>query len=411
MSEESIDEGGRGDFKDSKRPGSASSKLIVLAFAVLGVLLIAFAGMKLFGVFEPKQKVAVEDETKRPDSMPQFDVSLAEPPKKEPEYVECPGGLKLPAGLSCPTDVKPDPVVNEPQPQMRAEKQEPTEEELLQKRRFKSSVDVNSANGGAGAIPVGATADGSAIKPGASGLSGMSSSQTQMGSALVGTASIKTVASVNMKPSMTLAKGTLPDCTLVTAISTDQPGFLKCILSRPVYSMDGKVVLMEAGTTFEGEYGAGMGRGKKRMFAIWTRAITPNFVEVQLNSPTTDALGRSGMKGEIDNHYLERFGGAMLYSLFSDYTKYLMKQAELRSQERQAEITAGGTSSAQVTNINPGDVSSSKTTADRIVESMMKQGEEIQPTLYINQGEIIKIYVARDIDFSQVYQLAGNSKD
>ena len=177
--------------------------------------------------------------------------------------------------------------------------------------------------------------------------------------------------------------------------------------------MDGRVVLMEAGTTFEGEYQAGMARGKKRMFAVWSRAITPNHVEVALNSPSTDSLGRSGMSGQIDNHFWERFGGAMLYSLFSDYTDYLIKRSDQRSQERQAVISATGNGDRTTTNISMGarDFDQTRSTTDRIVESILNQGEDIQPTLHKNQGEIIKIYVARDVDFSQVYELSRNSRE
>ena len=40
-----------------------------------------------------------------------------------------------------------------------------------------------------------------------------------------------------------------------------------------------------------------------------------------------------------------------------------------------------------------------------IVEEMLKQGSQLKPSLYKNQGEIIKIFVARDVDFSTVYEL------
>ena len=36
---------------------------------------------------------------------------------------------------------------------------------------------------------------------------------------------------------------------------------------------------------------------------------------------------------------------------------------------------------------------------------MLKQGSQLKPSLYKNQGEIIKIFVARDVDFSTVYEL------
>ena len=378
--------------------GQALLNLAAMSLILLAVCVLAYGALKLAGFFSGEKKpVAQLEEQKRPDSTPDFNVSLAEPPKAELRFIECAGGLKLPEGMACP-ETKP-----EAQAQAAPEPPKgPTEEEILQKRRFESEIGV-----GGGKPPPGGAASARARAPNLSG-------DTGLGGALLSTATARTLATVNRNPSFTLAKGTLPDCTLLTAISTDQPGFLKCILSRPVYSMDGKVVLMEAGTTFEGEYSAGMARGKKRMFAVWSRAITPNFVEVTLNSPSTDALGRSGMSGQVDQHFFERFGGAMLYSLFSDGMDYVMRREELRSQERDARNAAANGDNNTVYYNNQGgalrNLDRTRSTADRVVESMLSQGEDIQPTLYKNQGEIIKIYIARDVDFSQVYELTRNPR-
>lgn len=392
----------RGEFVDRKPPKSPGQKIVLAGIALLAVCVLVYGALKLAGLFTPeKKKETHAEELKRPESTPDFNVSLAEPPKPELRFIECPGGLRLPEGMTCPVEQK-----AEVQAQAAPEGPKgPTEEEILQKRRFDSPIDVAGGKSQAGA------ADGAATT--ADRVPGLTR-ETGLGGALVTTATAKTLATVNRNPSYTLAKGTMPDCTLLTAISSDQPGFLKCILSRPVYSMDGKVVLLEAGTTIEGEYGAGMARGKKRMFAVWSRAVTPNHVEVTLNSPGTDALGRSGMAGQVDQHFFERFGGAMLYSLFSDGMNYILRREELRSQERIARnATANGSNNSIFFNSQGTPLQSldrTRATADRVVEAMLTQGEDIQPTLYKNQGEIIKIFVARDVDFSQVYELTRNPR-
>ena len=202
---------------------------------------------------------------------------------------------------------------------------------------------------------------------------------------------------------MTLAKGTLPDCTLLTAILTDQPGFLKCILSAPVMSMDGKVVLMEAGTTMEGEYAQGLQAGQKAIFTLWSRAVTPHFVSVQLNSPGTDALGRAGTSGYVDNKWFERFAGAVFFSLLED-----AKQIYIARQDGRASRPSGATYGDTYNIGMPGSLSqlnNTGSTTKSIVEEMLKQGAQLRPSLYKNQGEIIKIFVARDVDFSTVYEL------
>ena len=109
-----------------------------------------------------------------------------------------------------------------------------------------------------------------------------------------------------------VTQGTAIPCVLETAMSSDVAGFVSCVVERDVMSDSGQVVLMEKGTQIVGEYRGNVRRGSKRMFVLWTRAKTPTGVIVALSSPATDALGRSGFDGEIDNHFFERFGGALL---------------------------------------------------------------------------------------------------
>jgi Bacterial conjugation TrbI-like protein len=96
-------------------------------------------------------------------------------------------------------------------------------------------------------------------------------------------------------------------------MSSDVAGFVSCVINRDVMSDNGHVVLMEKGTQVVGEYRGNVRRGSSRMFVLWSRAKTPTGVIVNLASPATDALGRAGFDGEIDNHFLERFGGALLH--------------------------------------------------------------------------------------------------
>jgi len=54
-----------------------------------------------------------------------------------------------------------------------------------------------------------------------------------------------------------------------------------------------------------------------------------------------------------------------------------------------------------------GNYSNSVQAGQQLAEQVLKQTINIRPTLYINEGERIGIYVARDIDFSNVYRLAN----
>ena len=180
-----------------------------------------------------------------------------------------------------------------------------------------------------------------------------------------------------------VTQGTAIPCVLETAMSSDVPGFVSCVVLRDVLSDSGHVVLMEKGTQIVGEYRGQVRKGSKRMFVLWTRAKTPTGVIVSLASPATDALGRAGFDGEIDTHFWERFGAALLLSIVSDAAALGRQQLE------DADIEIRNTSGA------------ANTAAGIAVERSI----DIPPTLNKNQGERVSIFVARDLDFSSVYDL------
>ncbi|MBB4383000.1 type IV secretion system protein VirB10 [Bradyrhizobium sp. SBR1B] len=179
-----------------------------------------------------------------------------------------------------------------------------------------------------------------------------------------------------------VTQGTSIPCVLETAMSSDVSGFVSCVVLRDVMSDSGNVVLMEKGTQVVGEYRGNVRRGSKRMFVLWARAKTPTGVIVALASPATDALGRAGFDGDIDTHFWERFGSALLLSIVGDASAI---GRQLQDGSIQINNTAGATNTA----------------AGIAVE----QSINIPPTLSKNQGELVNIFVARDLDFSSVYQL------
>ena len=112
-----------------------------------------------------------------------------------------------------------------------------------------------------------------------------------------------------------LPKGAFIDCTLETAIDSSLPGMTTCILATDTFGVDGKVVLLERGTKLIGETRGQVQQGTARVFVLWTEARTPTGVVVPLDSPGADELGRSGLAGEVNRHFWERFGAAMLISV------------------------------------------------------------------------------------------------
>ena len=178
-----------------------------------------------------------------------------------------------------------------------------------------------------------------------------------------------------------LAKGAFIDCTLETAIDSSLPGMTTCITATDTFSVDGKVVLLERGSKLIGETRGQVQQGTARLFVLWTQARTPTGVVVPLASPGTDALGRSGLDGEVDRHFWQRFGAAILISLVDGAA-----QAAQRSGES-------------------GTVIYDPTASTGVATEALRGWIGIAPTITKHQGDRIQILVARDLDFRQVYQL------
>ena len=181
-----------------------------------------------------------------------------------------------------------------------------------------------------------------------------------------------------------LPKGAFIDCTLETAIDSTLPGMTTCITAADTFGVDGKVVLLERGTKLVGETRGQVLQGQARVFVLWTQARTPAGVVVPLDSPGTDELGRAGLPGEVQRHFWERFGAAMLVSLV-DGAVQAGVQASTRSRGGAVIYTPSG--------------------SQEVLTEVLKDTLHIAPTIVKHNGDRIQVLVARDVDFRPVYEL------
>ena len=118
-------------------------------------------------------------------------------------------------------------------------------------------------------------------------------------------------------------QGTMIRGVLETAVQTDLPGMVRAVTTEDIWSFDGRRILIPAASRMIGEYNAGVAQGQTRAFIVWTRLLRADGVSMNLGSIGTDELGRSGSAGDVNNHYLKRFGAAGVLSIISAGTQLI----------------------------------------------------------------------------------------
>lgn len=180
-------------------------------------------------------------------------------------------------------------------------------------------------------------------------------------------------AASSFDPRTTVTQGTLIPAVLETAIDTDVPGYVRAVVSSDVRSFDGARVLVPRSSRLIGQYKSGLQAGQKRAYVIWTRLIRPDGVSVNIASPAIAFSGETGLAGKVDTHFFERFGSAMMLSVIGGLSAIGGNASVL--------IAGGGQSAAA---------------------AAVGQSASIGPTIRIRQGQPIRVFTAKDLDFSKV---------
>jgi type IV secretion system protein VirB10 len=173
-------------------------------------------------------------------------------------------------------------------------------------------------------------------------------------------------------PSTTVPQGTSIPAVLETALDSTRPGQARAIVSLDVRGFDGTKILIPRGSRLYGEYQADLQAGQNRALIQWTRLLRPDGVVIAIGSPAADRLGRAGVQGKVDSHFLERFFAAALQS----------------SLDVGVAVASRSVSNGGVV-LLPGSLSQA-----------VPRAPEVKPTLTVDEGRSIAVLVAHDLDFA-----------
>ncbi|RCW82783.1 type IV secretion system protein VirB10 [Phyllobacterium bourgognense] len=215
-------------------------------------------------------------------------------------------------------------------------------------------------------------------------------------------------------------QGTMIRGVLETAVQTDLPGMVRAVTTEDIWSFDGRRILIPAASRMIGEYNAGVAQGQTRAFIVWTRLMRADGVSMNLGSIGTDELGRSGSAGNVNNHYLKRFGAAGVLSIISAGTQLIAasgggtRNRTYYGGPIQTTTTDPTTGKVTVNTIYPDDNNAGNDLAmqgaalavqnfTQLAQEALKAQINIPPTITIDQGTPVSIFVRRDLDFSDLY--------
>jgi len=231
------------------------------------------------------------------------------------------------------------------------------------------------------------------------GIASSEGNATEMGQSTTGrkkmspyTGGAYTIAGAHhLDPNLYLPRGTYIGCSLKTRLVSMVTGQIACTVSNDVYSANGNVLLIEKGSEIIGSYKTGkLTDGMDRHFVIWEDIRTPNNVIINVNSGASDELGSAGIHGEVDHHWDIRLGMALMISLIDDSIGALSQ----RLNDKEVYFAPNTT----------------QQTAEDVTNNLINKFSNIKPTLYKNHGDIVGVFVNRDIDFSKVYDLKRRSR-
>lgn len=107
------------------------------------------------------------------------------------------------------------------------------------------------------------------------------------------------------------------EAILIEDINSTLPGKITAQIENNIYAAQGRHILIPIGSKAIGHYQSLNKIGETRLGIIWSRIITPKGVNIVTNAEMTDQMGRSGLAGEIDTKFWDKYGLAILVSTVS----------------------------------------------------------------------------------------------
>jgi hypothetical protein len=162
------------------------------------------------------------------------------------------------------------------------------------------------------------------------------------------------------------------------------------LVTRDFYSECGRFVVIPRGSRVLGTAQVVSDRNQSRLFTRFHRLILPNGVSVQLGreegAKGLDRAGSLGLSSKVNRHTLRRYSGVLLLGLVEGL---------------------GALSQNRLSQVSPWSyfIDRGGRSLDRANDQVLRQALSVKPTITIEPGSCIKIYLCRDIRLSPFRQI------
>ena len=166
-------------------------------------------------------------------------------------------------------------------------------------------------------------------------------------------------------------------------------------------NISGKKILIPRGSRLIGSYEADVSAGQKRVFVVWTRIIRPDGIDVLIDSPGVDTLGRAGVAGTVDTRFMEIFGNAVLLSALTVSGAYILETITGATETTNSTTTSsdGATTSSNTGTPTSFAISEAATSLSDTAADIVAGTVSTQPRITVPQGTRIKVFVNSDLVF------------
>src|SRR5258708_3201829 len=184
-------------------------------------------------------------------------------------------------------------------------------------------------------------------------------------------------------------EGTVLETVLVTRLNGDFSGPVICMLTNNIYSHDGLLLLIPAGTNVLGETKRVEGFGQTRLAVAFHRLIMPDGYSVDLDQfHGLNQIGETGLKDQVNHHYLQIFGASIAVGAIGG-----LAQAGANTSSLGLPQTPAGA-------YRQGVAASFAQSSTHILDRFLN----LLPTITIREGHRVKVYLTQDLlvpDYAQ----------